>query len=272
MSTTTETPDERAERLSAQQSRNADLWARYVATRDPEVREALILQYAPLVKYVMGRLAISLPAILDYEDVLSSGTIGLIEAVERFEPSKGVKFETYGISRVKGAIIDTLRSLDRLPRSVRQKARAADHAITRLTVDLGREPTDQEVAADLGLTMPQYLKQIVDVSWVTISLDSMGPGGGDDDDGPSEIAVADPDVEDVTSGLEREEMIGDLSSSIRELPEREQIILSLYYKDELTMREVSRVLDISESRVCQLHARALTRLRGALTRRRQEAA
>ncbi|MSP21507.1 MAG: FliA/WhiG family RNA polymerase sigma factor [Dehalococcoidia bacterium] len=272
MSTSTETPTEREERLSAQQSRNSDLWTRYVAMRDPEVREQLILQYAPLVKYVMGRLAISLPAILDYEDVLSSGMIGLIEAVERFEPSKGVKFETYGISRVKGAIIDTLRSLDRLPRSVRHKARAVDHAITRLTVDLGRKPTDDEVAVDLGLTLPQYLKQIVDVSWVTISLDSMGLGGGDDDDGPSDISVADPDVEDVTSGLEREEMIEDLSSAIRALPEREQIILSLYYKDELTMREVSKVLDISESRVRQLHARALTRLRASLARRTQEAA
>jgi RNA polymerase sigma factor for flagellar operon FliA len=272
MSASTETATERTERLSAQQHRNAQMWAHYAATRESHVREQLILQYAPLVKYVMGRLAISLPAILDYEDVLSAGTIGLIEAVERFEPTKGVKFETYAISRVKGAIIDTLRSLDRLPRSVRQKARAADHAITRLTVDLGREPSDDEVAADLGLTLPQYLKQIVDVSWVTISLDSMGPSGGDDDDGPSDISVADPDVEDVTSGLEREEMIGDLSSAIRELPEREQVILSLYYKDELTMREVSRVLDISESRVCQLHARALTRLRASLARRRQEAA
>ena len=122
-----------------QQRANAKLWARYVKKREPKVREQLILQYAPLVKYVMGRLAISLPAILDYEDVLSSGTIGLIEAVERFEPSKGVKFETYAIARVKGSIIDTLRSLDRLPRSVRQKAKAADSAVNELTVDLRTE-------------------------------------------------------------------------------------------------------------------------------------
>ena len=134
-----------------QQRANNELWLRYVKDREPQVREQLILQYAPLVKYVMGRLAISLPAILDYEDVLSSGTIGLIEAVERYEPSKGVKFETYAIARVKGAIIDTLRSLDRLPRSVRQKAKAADSAVNALTVDLGREPTDQEVADALDL-------------------------------------------------------------------------------------------------------------------------
>jgi RNA polymerase sigma factor for flagellar operon FliA len=254
-----------------QQRQNADLWKRYVKHRDPELREQLILQYAPLVKYVMGRLALSLPAILDYEDVLSSGTIGLIEAVERFEPDKGVKFETYGIARIKGSIIDTLRSLDRLPRSVRQKAKLADQAVTQLTLDLGREPSDQEVAESLGLTHEQYLKQIVDASWVTVSLDTIGASGDGDDDGPGDVPIADPDAVDVTSGLERDEMIGDLSSSIRELPEREQLILSLYYKDELTMREVSKVLSISESRVCQLHARALTRLRASLARR-QEAA
>jgi RNA polymerase sigma factor for flagellar operon FliA len=252
-----------------QQRINAKLWTRYVKKREPKVREQLILQYAPLVKYVMGRLAISLPAILDYEDVLSSGTIGLIEAVERFEPSKGVKFETYAIARVKGSIIDTLRSLDRLPRSVRQKAKAADSAVNELTVDLGREPTDQEVADALDLPVATYLKHIVDASWITVSLDSIGATDPDDASGPAEVAIADPDAEDITLGLERQELIGELGGAIRELPEREQLILSLYYKDELTMREVSKVLEISESRVCQLHARALTRLRAGLARRQQ---
>ncbi len=252
-----------------QQRANAELWLRYVKDREPQVREQLILQYAPLVKYVMGRLAISLPAILDYEDVLSSGTIGLIEAVERYEPSKGVKFETYAIARVKGSIIDTLRSLDRLPRSVRQKAKAADSAVNELTIDLGREPTDQEVADALGLTVEAYLKHLVAASWVTVSLDSIGATDPDDTSGPAEVAIADPDAEDITLGLERQELIGELGGAIRELPEREQLILSLYYKDELTMREVSKVLEISESRVCQLHARALTRLRGGLARRQQ---
>ncbi len=135
----------------ALQRSNQALWERYFHERDPQVREQLILQYAPLVKYVMGRLAISLPAILDYEDVLSFGTIGLIEAVERFDHQKGVKFETYAISRIRGAIIDALRSLDRLPRSVRQKAREANEAILRLTNELGREPTDEEVAQALNV-------------------------------------------------------------------------------------------------------------------------
>ena len=258
---------------SEQQQANAELWARYLEARDPSLREQLILQYAPLVKYVMGRLAISLPAILDYEDILSSGTIGLIEAIERFDLGRGVKFETYAIARVKGAIIDALRALDRLPRSVRQKAKAADAAVSGLTIDLGREPTDQEVADVLGIPLETYLKNIVDASWITVSLDSGGFSDGEEDGPTDHLALADPDQDDIGLGIERQEAIGELGDAIRELPEREQLILSLYYKDELTMREVSRVLEISESRVCQLHARALTRLRVSIVRReRGEAA
>src|SRR5690606_13096175 len=164
------------------------------ADRDPAVREQLILQYAPLVKYVMGRLAISLPSILDYEDILSFGTIGLIEAVERFDHEKGVKFETYAISRIRGSIIDALRSLDRLPRSVRQKAREANEAILRLTNELGRDPTDEEVAAALDVPAEAYRKTQIEASWITVSLDSLGaPDGEDDAGGP--MSVADPDGE-----------------------------------------------------------------------------
>ncbi len=249
----------------AQQQANAELWARYVKDRAPEVREQLILQYAPLVKYVMGRLAISLPAILDYEDILSFGTIGLIEAVERFEPDKGVKFQTYGISRVRGAIIDALRSLDRLPRSVRQKAKSADAAILSLTNKLGREPSEDEIADSMGITPQAYRKLLVDSSWITVSLDAASHSDGEEDGG-GEIGVADPDDEEVTAGIERQELIGELGEAIQELPDREQVVLSLYYKEELTMREVSKVLGISESRVCQRHARALTRLRTGIAR------
>lgn len=254
------------------QRANTVLWERFLATKDAAVREQIILQYAPLVKYVMGRLAISLPAILDYEDILSFGTIGLIEAVERFDHTKGVKFETYAISRIRGAIIDALRSLDRLPRSVRQKARDANAAILTLTGDLGREPTDDEVATALGLTPDAYRKTLIDASWITVSLDSLGATDGEDDTG-GPMSVADPDDEDFSVDLERQELIGDLSAVIRDLPDREQFILSLYYKDELTMREISEVLQISESRVCQLHARALGRLRtGLLSRQHGQAA
>ena len=253
----------------AQQAANAELWARYAEDRAPELREQLILQYAPLVKYVIGRLAISLPAIIDYEDILSYGTIGLIEAVERYDHEKGVKFETYAISRIRGAIIDALRSLDRLPRSVRQKAKNADAAVQALIAQLGRDPTDQEVAEALGIPVERHLKDIVDASWVTISLDTVGAVDGDDD-GPGEIPVPDPDADEFPMALEQEELIRDLTDSIGDLPEREQLVLSLYYKEELTMREISTVLGVSESRVCQLHARSLTRLRAGLNARQQQ--
>ena len=253
---------------SARQAANAALWVRFADGNDPGVREELILQYAPLVKYVIGRLAISLPAIVDYEDILSYGTIGLIEAVERYDHTKGVKFETYAISRIRGAIIDALRALDRLPRSVRQKAKNADAAIVQLTAVLGRDPTDQEVADTLEIPLPRYLKDIVDASWVTVSLDNVGSVDMDDD-GPAEISVADPDADAFTLSIEQEELIGELADVIQELPEREQLVLSLYYKEELTMREISQVLGVSESRICQLHARSLTRLRGGMAARQQ---
>jgi len=259
--TKTPTPEQQT-----QQEANRKLWQAYAKERAPELREQIILQYAPLVKYVMGRLAISLPAVLDYEDILSFGTIGLIEAVERFDYEKGVKFETYAISRIRGAIIDALRSLDRLPRSVRQKAKDADKALVDLTHDLGRDPSDEEVAEAMGLKIEAYRKHLVDASWITVSLDTMGTSHDGEEDSGGALGIADPDEENFDAGLEQQELIGELAGAIRELPEREQLILSLYYKEELTMREVSKVLEISESRVCQLHARALTRLRGSIAR------
>lgn len=228
-------------------------------------RDRLIEQYAPLVKYVVGRLAIGLPAILDYEDILSYGTIGLIEALDRFDPGKGVKFETYAISRIRGAIIDALRSLDRLPRSVRQKAKRLEQATNELTAVLGREPTDEELAEAVGMSLDQYHKALVDASWVTVSLDGLLERD-DSNDGPSAEMPANPDAEDFTERLEQRQLIEALADSVRTLPERELLIVSLYYKDGMTMKEIAQILEISESRVCQLHGRALGRLRARLAR------
>ncbi len=161
-------------------------------------RDAAIRQYAPLVKYVVGRLAIGLPAILDYEDILSYGTIGLIEAMDRFDASKGVKFETYAISRIRGAIIDALRALDRLPRSVRQKVRKLEKINVDLTADLGREPNDAEVAEQMGMTVEAYHQTLVDASWVTVSLDGLMERDDDDGGSGSFDMPADPKQEDFT--------------------------------------------------------------------------
>ena len=205
------TPNISAEKR-AQQEANRKLWEAYGASRSEELREEIILQYAPLVKYVMGRLAISLPAVLDYEDILSFGTIGLIEAVERFDYQKGVKFETYAIARIRGAIIDALRSLDRLPRSVRQKAKDAGRALVDLAEGLGRDPTDEEVAEAMGLTIQAYRKHLIDASWVTVSLDTMGTSNdGEEDAGGAALGIADPDDEDFSVGLEQQELVGELA-------------------------------------------------------------
>ncbi len=231
-------------------------------------REAAIRQYAPLVKYVVGRLAIGLPAILDYEDILSYGTIGLIEALDRFDGSKGVKFETYAISRIRGAIIDALRSLDRLPRSVRQKARRLEQVHVEFEREHGREPTDEEAARLMGLTLDQYNQALIDASWVTVSLDGLlDRDNNEDGTAPTELP-ADPNEEDFTERLEKRQLLEALTAAIKTLPEREWLIISLYYRDEMTMKEIAQVLDISESRVCQLHGRALGRLRARLARER----
>ncbi len=231
-------------------------------------REAAIRQYAPLVKYVVGRLAIGLPAILDYEDILSYGTIGLIEALDRYDDSKGVKFETYAISRIRGSIIDALRALDRLPRSVRQKAKKLEQIHVAYALEHGREPTDEEVASAMGLTREQFNQTLVDCSWVTVSLDGLlDRDSSDDGSAPTELP-ADPNEEDFTQRLEKRQMIDALTGAVKQLPEREWLIVSLYYRDEMTMKEIAQILEISESRVCQLHGRALSRLRARLARER----
>lgn len=228
-------------------------------------RDELIQQYAPLVKYVVGRLAIGLPAILDYEDILSYGTIGLIEALDRFDASKGVKFETYAINRIRGSIIDALRMLDRLPRSVRQKAKKLDAVTTDLTASLGRDPTEDEIAEGAGMTPVQYQKALVNSSWVTVSLDGMLERDENNDASPTEMP-ANPNDEDFTRRLEKRQLLESLTDSVKGLPERELLIVSLYYRDQMTMKEIAKILEISESRVCQLHGRAVGRLRQRLTR------
>ena len=242
-------------------------WEQFVAAPTSALRDSLILQYAPLVKYVVGRLAIGLPAIMDFEDVISDGTIGLIEAVERFDPTKGVKFETYAISRIRGAIIDSLRRADRLPRSTRQHMRKIEQARQALRADLGREPEDQELAAALDMDLSRYYGILTDAAWVTVSLDNLLDASATGEGYPAAEMPKDPDAQDILRGLERKETVTALAEAVGDLPERERLVVALYYQDELTQREIAKVLGISESRVCQLHARALERLRESMRAR-----
>ncbi len=207
----------------------------------------LILQYTPLVKYVLGRVSASATAVMDHDDMLSAGTVGLIEAVGRFDPSLGVKFETYAISRIRGAMFDAQRRADRLSRSVRTHQRELERTTEVLREKLGREPQEQEVAQALGLSLDKLLHP------------------DHESENYLESKLTDLDAEDVSASAERNDSVRKLGTAIQALPDRDQLLLSLYYKEELTQKEIAVVLEISESRVCQLHARTLKSLRVALT-------
>lgn len=245
----------------------AEAWQRFFEDGDPASREQIILQHTPLVKYVIGRLAIHLPQVLDFEDLLGYGTLGLIQAFERYDPARGVKFESYAVMRIRGAILDALRSLRGLPQSVTDKAKRLQRASMELEQTLGRPPTDDELAEALNITPDQLTQQMVDASWVTVSLDNIIESQGD---GDLRALTSHRGEDDVAGMVERREMVQELAAALATLTDRERLILNLYYQDELTMREIGQVMDISEGRVCQLHARALHKLRVAMGHRAPE--
>jgi RNA polymerase sigma factor for flagellar operon FliA len=243
---------------------------RYAETRSPELRERLILQYQPLVKYVVRRLGYPTDSVMDYDDLVSHGTIGLIEAVERFDPERGTPFKAYAVARIKGAVLDALRDLDRLPRTLRQKVREADRTAARLTSELGRPPEEREIACALGVQADTYRRYVADASRVTVSLDAMTHGDAEEDRG--EFGIADPDATPVDGNIERKELRTEVARAIRQLPQRDQLLLGLYYKDGLSMREVGDVLGVTESRVSQLCTRAVARLAEVFEARLEQAA
>ena len=242
------------------------LWQEYRKTRDQALRDRLILTYAPLVKFVAGRLGASLPAHVDEQDLVSYGLLGLIGAIERFDPDREIKFETYAISRIKGAIIDELRSLDWVPRSVRTRAREIERAIAELERRLHRAPTDEEIAAKVGITTEELEDSLSEISRSSMAaLDELwSPSGGGD-----QIAlidtIEDDDAPDPEFSLEQTEMKEALGEAIARLPEREKLVVTLYYYEELTLREIGEVLGVTESRVSQLHTKAVLRLKARLS-------
>ena len=243
------------------------LWLEYRRSKDKGIRDRLILTYAPLVKYVAGRVGSGLPAHVDEEDLVSYGLLGLMGAIDRFDPSRDIKFETFAIARIKGAIIDELRSLDWVPRSVRSRARDIERAMADLERELHRAPTDEEIAEKLGMTEEELDESLTDISRSSIAaLDELwtisGSSGGD------QVALIDT-IED-TSGpdpqgaLAQTELREALGEAIARLPEREKLVVTLYYYEELTLREIGEVLGVTESRVSQLHTKAILRLKARL--------
>ena len=242
------------------------LWHDYRATRDRTVRDRLILTYAPLVKFVAGRLGSSLPSHVDEQDLVSYGLLGLIGAIERFDPDREIKFETYAIARIKGAIIDELRSLDWVPRSVRARAREIERAIVELERALMRAPTDDEIATKVGITEGELEKSLSDISRSSMAaLDELWTPQGASDQVALIDTIVDTAGPDPEFSLEQTELNEALSEAIARLPEREKLVVTLYYYEELTLREIGEVLGVTESRVSQLHTKAVLRLKARLS-------
>lgn len=249
---------------SAKQQKTDLLWRIYKESGAPETREKLILHYAPMVRKVVGRMGLRPDGAVEWDDLLNYGVLGLIDAVERFDPDRGITFETFASQRVRGAILDALRQLDPLGRLARRRVRAAREAIQQLTLELGRTPEDEEVAAAIELTPEQYRQVLQDASFMILSLDQ--PTFGNDDGQSLNLSET---LEDTRSSaimdrVEDEEVRERLLQSIGNLSRREQILLSLYYTDGLTMREVADVMEISQTRVCQIHARAILTLKALM--------
>ena len=232
------------------------LWNAYQKDRTPEIREALVENYLSLVHIIAGRIAISLPSHVDRDDLISSGFFGLLDAIERYDPSRGNKFETYAGVRIRGSILDYLRSKDWLPVTVRQKIRRYEQAVYELENRLGRPATDEELAEALGVTDRelQTLESQISVATV-IPLDDYlridVPVNGEP--GPSDR-------------IEKEELRDTLAAAIERLPEKEKKVVALYYYEEMTLKEISLILNLSEARISQLHTKAIFRMRGYLAR------
>ncbi len=251
--------------MDEQERKRADgLWERYGEKPSREVRDQLIVHYSPLVKYVGSRVAAGLPQNVEQADLVSYGIFGLIDAIDKFDPSRGYKFETYAISRIKGAMLDELRSMDWVPRSVRTKAKRIEQANAKLEAKLGRAASDEEIAEELDITTDELETMLTKISFVgVVALDEMLSGGERGDSMTLGDTIPDKGAGPVGS-FEVEEMRQLLAESINSMTERERIVLTLYYYEGLTLAEIGRVLGVTESRVCQIHTKSVLRLRSRL--------
>jgi len=250
----------------AKQHDIAQAWRLYKERGDPKARDQLILAYSPLVKYVAGRMSSGLPAHIEEGDLVSYGLLGLIGALERFDLSRNIKFETFAISRIKGSIIDELRALDWVPRSVRSWARKVEAAVTRLENELMRAPTDEETAAVLGIDVDEFHDILNQISCSSIvALDEFWDSAASSQDRVNLIdTIEDCDAPDPSRAYRIQDIKETLAAAIQRLPEREKIVIGLYYYEGLTLKEIGEVLGVTESRVSQLHTKAILRLKGRI--------
>ncbi|MGD9999139.1 MAG: FliA/WhiG family RNA polymerase sigma factor [Ilumatobacteraceae bacterium] len=234
-------------------------WDRWFESRDALARDRIIEHYSPLVKFVAGRVGAGLPSSVDPGDLVSAGIFGLIDAVERFDPERGVKFETFAVPRIRGAVFDGLRSLDWVPRSVRSRAREVESAFSELEARFGRAPTDDEIAKHLKISATEFQKWLVAIASTTVGpLDRALVAGAE----PRSLAGETPDSPSAI--VEESEVRRLVRQEVRRLPEREKLVMSLYYDEGLTLAEIGSVLGVTESRVSQIHTKAVLHLRARL--------
>ncbi len=249
--------------MSSDNQRQTELWKKYNDTKDPAIREKLIIEYSQLVKFVAGRLSIYFGSNVEYDDLVGYGVFGLIDAIEKFDIGKGVKFETYASLRIRGSVIDSIRELDWVPRSLRKKSKDLEKAYGEIENELGHSATDEQVAEKMGITIDEFNKLLNQVNMSSmVSLEDfleqnyeagMNLTNSNSDDRPER-------------SLEISEIRNMIADTIDKLPEKEKMVISLYYFEELTLKEISAIMKVSESRISQLHTKAILRMRGKLER------
>jgi RNA polymerase sigma factor for flagellar operon FliA len=243
-----------------------EIWELYRKTRDARIRDHFVRQYAPLVKYVAGKVAIGMPHNVEFDDLVGYGVFGLFDAIAKFDPEKHVKFKTYAVTRIRGAIFDELRSIDWVPRSVRQKTRELEEAIRTLEAQLGRAATDEEIASAMGISVDELQNLILKISGTSmLSLNDVWYAGEEDDKISIGESIESPASMNPDIIVEKGEIKRVIMKAIQELPDKEKKVLVLYYYEDLTLKEIGHVLGVTESRISQLHTKAIMRLRGKLT-------
>jgi RNA polymerase sigma factor for flagellar operon FliA len=231
-----------------------------------DLKEQIVLEHAPLIRYLVNRIAVRLPSHIDLDDLHNTGVIGLMDAIEKYDPGKNCKFKTYAEFRIKGAILDQLRSLDWVPRSVRQKSRKLERAYGEVEQRLGRQASEDEVADSLGLQIDKFHELLNQVRGISlVNLEEIR-GGGQDGDRTGSFAdiVEDVNAENPLASFKLGEMKGLVADTIATLPEKERLVISFYYYEDLNMKEIGNILGITESRVCQIHTKSVLRLRSKL--------
>ncbi len=246
------------------QMETEDIFNEYIADRSPETREKLVLQSVPLVHYLLGRMGITQERGSDYEDLAHQGLLGLIDAVDHFDPKFNTRFSTYASLRIRGKVLDYLRTADWMPRTARKRSRMIQKSISTLWSENSRQPTEDEIASHLGVNLEDVQQGLSDSNRVLVSLDMMMDSGEDGDSSLYE-RLSDEKQENPSVVFEKESLIEEMADALHDLSEREQLLLSLYYNDGLTFKEIGKVMDITESRVCQLHARVILSLKAMMT-------